>query len=145
MADLRAYLGKQGASDDKAASEAVTYFGWQVCSVDEEGMTMSDALLDAEHRSDGEKVMQMLAIALDGGKNLYRASDGESFAVMIARRTEGADFEVLGPNSPDYARLARLASEQLTAGNAQGVIAKMPNGTLVVIGDPRDAASVANG
>lgn len=145
-------LGESGAAageapvEDAAAqlagqADGAEFYAWQVCLAD----SATNSLMDADDYPDyivnRETITQMLGIGMSSGQNAFPLN-GQMFVVAISIQVGEGEIKLIGPEHPRYAAVAAVVSEELLKGQDRGMVADLPNGTLVAIKPPADPSKL---
>lgn len=142
-------LGDSLTEDAPAAGEAAVpqpsdgaeFYAWQVCLAD----SATNSLMDADDYPDyivnRETITQMLGIGMSSGQNAFPLN-GQMFVVAISIQVGEGEIKLIGPDHPRYAAVAAVVSEELLKGQDRGMVADLPNGTLVAVKPPADPSKL---
>lgn len=124
-----------------ATPDGAEFYAWQVCLAD--GATNS--LMDADDYPDyivnRETITQMLGIGMSSGQNAFPLN-GQMFVVAVSIQVGEGEIRLIGPDHPRYAAVAAVVSEELLKGQDRGMVADLPNGTLVAVKPPADPSKL---
>lgn len=117
--------------------EGTEFYAWQVCHADEATNSIMDADDFPDYIVNRETITQMLGIGMASGQNAFPLN-GQMFVVAVSIQVGEGEIKLIGPEHPRYQALAAVISEELLKGQDRGMIADLPNGTLVAIKPPAD-------
>lgn len=129
------------AAGVRGSQDGAEFYAWQVCLAD----SASNSLMDADDYPDyivnRETITQMLGIGMASGQNAFPLN-GQMFVVAISIQVGEGEIKLIGPDHPRYAAVAAKASEALLEGQDRGMVADLPNGTLVAVKPPADPSKL---
>lgn len=145
VGDLLGDAPAEGAASAEAAvpqpSDGAEFYAWQVCLAD----SATNSLMDADDYPDyivnRETITQMLGIGMSSGQNAFPLN-GQMFVVAISIQVGEGEIKLIGPDHPRYAAVAAVVSEELLKGQDRGMVADLPNGTLVAVKPPADPSKL---
>ena len=105
-------------------------FAWQVCLAHLDRNMLEDASNYPAYAINYSLITQTLGLGLAQGQNAF-ALDGQLFAVALSIQRDDESIEIINESFPGYGDAMLVVSEQLLRGEDHGMIAQLPNGTLV--------------
>ena len=121
--------------------EGTEFYAWQVCHADMATNSIMNADDFPDYIVNRETITQMLGIGMASGQNAFPLN-GQMFVCAISIQLGDCEIKLIGPDHPRYAAVAAVVSEELLKGLDRGMVADLPNGTLVAIKPPADASTL---
>lgn len=129
------------AHDAPHQPDAAEFYAWQVCLAD----SATNSLMDADDYPDyivnRETITQMLGIGMSSGQNAFPLN-GQLFVVAISIQVGEGEIKLIGQDHPRYKAVSAVVSEELLKGQDHGMVADLPNGTLVAVKPPTDPSKL---
>lgn len=126
-------------SDEK--NDSAQFFAWQVCLADEASHSLSDADDYPGYLINREPITQMLGIGMASGQNAYTL-DNQLFVCAISIQEPDGTIKLIDPSYPHYSEVAQKASEELLNGQDRGMVALLPNGSIIAVKNPVDPSTL---
>ncbi len=121
--------------------DGAEFYAWQVCLAD----AATNSLMDADDYPDyivnRETITQMLGIGMSSGQNAFPLN-GQMFVAAVSIQVGEGEIQLIGPDHPRYKAVAAVVSEELLKGQDRGMVADLPNGTLVAVKPPADPSKL---
>ena len=131
------YPGETNNSDGAAAQQPTQLFAWQVCLVHVDKGALEDADNYPDYLINRARITQALGLGMAQGNNAFPL-DGQLFAAAVSIQDDQGNIQIINESHPRYTDVAVIVAEQLLRGEDHGMVAQLPNGSLVPFMPPTD-------
>lgn len=141
MADMAGYgftydpgsLDPQGSQENMVPNEL---FAWQICLAHMDEGVLEDADNSPAFAINRDRIVQALGLGMANGQNAMPLED-QMFVVAISIQQDG-QIRLIEQTHPSYQDVSLVVAERLLRGDDHGMVALLPNGTLVPFTPPTD-------
>ncbi len=143
MADLAGFgvtYNPGGLAEPNNSNAPTQLFAWQICLAHMDEGYLEDADNYADYAINHDRITQALGLGMANGQNALPLN-GQMFAVAVSIQEDG-EIKLIDSSYPHYNDVALIIAEQLLQGKDHGMVALLPNGSLVPFIPPTDAENL---